>query len=374
MDIDKKTPAYKIICNHCRQSEKIAAPGSVLHPEFVARKFRQKGWIVSRKGNHDICPSCMRPEDVLNTIPPAKLLEFSPTKPCVISSFKELAKAMTPAPTTNPIGTPPPPLMNKVEDKPKAPDVTGTNWKVVEPDETKSFALSPMFELPGEIRRARVVESGWATNYAIRMKVMEKKLTTRKAPLRKSFLKIDEVIREFGEPRPLVANLLSKTKSTPVNALPAPTPAPVAPTQMLNKESAPMNHDPRIPPEMTKEDRRIIFAEIDTHYLDETTGYATDYNDKRIADGLKVPLAWVRTIREENFGPEKSADFEYKTLKTLVENAETTLNNVNNTMARAKIRISELESMQEALIKQIGGVNATIVNVNARIAHLTGKK
>ena len=58
------------------------------------------------------------------------------------------------------------------------------------------------------------------------------------------------------------------------------------------------------PPVMEKEDRRIIFAEIDTNYLDEQKGYAEGWNDARVAKGLNVPLAWVRELRDANFGPE----------------------------------------------------------------------
>lgn len=372
MDIDKKTPAYKIICNHCRRHDKVAAPGNVLPPDFIARKFRQKGWIVSKKGNDDICPKCMMPAPAPAPIPPTKLLELSPTKPRTVSSFKELANVMNNAPipsttTTNPVKTPPPPAVNKVEDKPKAPDVTGTNWKVVEP------ANNPMYELPGEIRRARVVESEWASEYAIRAKIAEGKLTVRKAPLRKSFLRIDEVIREFGEPRPVVASRLSRTESLPVAALPAPTPAP-KPAQTSNEEPVAMNFDPKLPPEMTKEDRRIIFADIDMRYIDESKGYDSGYDDKRIAEGLNVPLAWVRTIREENFGPEKGskvdADAEVAVLKKAIEDAKKVIRDTEDMIEKNKLIMTSIDNAQRILMRQVENVNMAIVKVNVQMMHL----
>lgn len=377
MDIDKKTPAYKIICNHCRRHDKVAAPGNVLPPDFIAKKFRQKGWIVSKKGNDDICPQCMMPAPT--PTPPTKLLELSPTKPRTVSSFKELAKVMTSAPTpsatTNPVKTPPPPVVNKVEDKPKAPDVTGTNWKVVEPvkksDEAELTASDLMHELPGEIRRARVVESLWATSYEIKLKVREGKLTVRRGPLRRSFLKIDEVIREFGEPRPFVADQLSRTKSLPVAALPAPAPKP---DQTSNKEPVAMNFDPKLPPEMTKEDRRIIFADIDMRYIDESKGYDSGYDDKRIAEGLNVPLAWVRTIREENFGPEKgskvNADAEVAVLKKAIEDAKKVLKDTEDMIEKNKQIMMSIDNAQRILMRQVENVNMAIVKVNVQITHL----
>lgn len=84
---------------------------------------------------------------------------------------------------------------------------------------------------------------------------------------------------------------------------------------------APLKADP--PPVMTKEDRRIIFAGIDEHYVDENTGYKPGWNDQKIATDLNVPLAWVRTIREDNFGPEvgDAINQELKKLQMAVENA-----------------------------------------------------
>lgn len=58
------------------------------------------------------------------------------------------------------------------------------------------------------------------------------------------------------------------------------------------------------PRQMTKEDRRLIFAKIDEVYLDESKGYSSGWSDKKVASDLGVPAAWVKTIREENFGSE----------------------------------------------------------------------
>lgn len=58
------------------------------------------------------------------------------------------------------------------------------------------------------------------------------------------------------------------------------------------------------PREMTREDRRLVFAKIDEVYLDEKQGYSTGWSDKKVAQDLGVPQAWVKSIREENFGVE----------------------------------------------------------------------
>jgi len=55
---------------------------------------------------------------------------------------------------------------------------------------------------------------------------------------------------------------------------------------------------------MGREDRRIIFEKLNEVYADEKTGYTDTWTDEKVASHLGVPRAWVRTIREENFGDE----------------------------------------------------------------------
>jgi hypothetical protein len=355
MDVDKKTPAYKIICNHCRQSEKVAAPHNILPPEFVAKKFRQKGWIVSKKGNEDICPKCLMPAPT-KSLPTAALLAFTPPgeKQKSLPSLKDLATVMTPP--TPPVLVTPAPAPNPPEAKP-APKPT----VLAKPEFT-----GPLHAMVGEIRYSDVIKSGWVNLYALTARMKTKELNPRRADQRKTFFKREELVKVFGEPKARAA--LQLPKPTPKVEAPAPIP--------IQTEPAPMNHDPRLPPEMTKEDRRIIFAEIDTHYLDETTGYAANYDDKRIADGLKVPLAWVRTIREENFGPEKSAnvDNEVNVLKKALEEAQKVLKATEDMIAKNKNIMWSIEDAQRTLQKQVETVNAAIVQVNNKLAHLTGKK
>jgi hypothetical protein len=364
MDVDKKTPAYKIICNHCRSFEKIAAPGNLLPINFVIKKFRQKGWIVSKRGNDDICPKCLLPAPVPPMIPATKLLELTPTKPRTISSFKELVTIMPPAS--------PPVLVNKVEDKPKTPDTTGTNWKVVNPvkksDEVEY--TGPIEAMEGEIRYKNVVNSGWV-NAKILMSFMKtNKLKSRKASSRRTFFKREDLVKLFGEPKLSVALKLPRTETAADLVV-------SASIQTSNKETV-MNFDPKLPPEMTKEDRRIIFSEIDTHYLDETRGYASNFDDKRIADALKVPLAWVRTLREENFGPERGPKVdigaEVALLKKTIEDAKNVLKDTENMIEKNKQIMMSIDNAQRVLMRQVENVNLAIAKVNVQLANVEGRK
>lgn len=64
----------------------------------------------------------------------------------------------------------------------------------------------------------------------------------------------------------------------------------------------PLKADP--PPEMSRADRQIVFAKISDHYAGD--GYCAGWTDKRLADDLNVPVAWVRDVRDQFFGAEGS--------------------------------------------------------------------
>lgn len=58
------------------------------------------------------------------------------------------------------------------------------------------------------------------------------------------------------------------------------------------------------PREMSRADKRIIFNKLEEVYGDEHTGYSSGWSDQKVASDLGVAVDWVRTLRDENFGPE----------------------------------------------------------------------
>jgi hypothetical protein len=58
------------------------------------------------------------------------------------------------------------------------------------------------------------------------------------------------------------------------------------------------------PREMSRDDRRLIFAKLNEVYADPKTGYSAHWTDKLVATDLGVPRAWITEIREDMFGPE----------------------------------------------------------------------
>ncbi|MGX1151403.1 hypothetical protein [Bradyrhizobium ottawaense] len=55
---------------------------------------------------------------------------------------------------------------------------------------------------------------------------------------------------------------------------------------------------------MTRDDRRIIFEKLNEVYVNDKVGYGDGWTDEKVAVDLGVPRAWVKLIRDENFGDE----------------------------------------------------------------------
>lgn len=87
-------------------------------------------------------------------------------------------------------------------------------------------------------------------------------------------------------------------------------------TTSISSKVVPLNGSTQAPPAdkpspaiethrpQTRDDRRLIHIQLEQVYLDERQGYSAGWSDKRIAEHLNVPRAWVAKIREENFGPD----------------------------------------------------------------------
>ena len=119
------------------------------------------------------------------------------------------------------------------------------------------------------------------------------------------------------------------------------------------------------PQEMTREDRRLIFAKIDDVYLDENTGYSEGWTDSRVANDLGVPLAWVKNIRSENFGEEQSNAAMAKQLdevKAVLSQAKKLHLDCKDEMRDMSVQIEKastiLKQMNESMAKMQKEVNA----------------
>jgi hypothetical protein len=126
---------------------------------------------------------------------------------------------------------------------------------------------------------------------------------------------------------------------------------------------------------MTKEDRRIIFSEIDSHYLDEKRGYAKDWDDLKVAAGLKVSVEWVRTIREDNFGPEKGngIDDEIEKLRAASIEAQKIIDTMRSVWKEMDATLATYEEKQTELSEEANKISKIIAEAKAAIDAATRK-
>jgi hypothetical protein len=128
------------------------------------------------------------------------------------------------------------------------------------------------------------------------------------------------------------------------------------------------------PREMTREDRRIIFAKLEEVYVDEQTGYSREWHDARVAADLNCPRKWVETIREENFGPqrtEQSAEIAELTKKLDGVTASLSLLTDQNSIHNAALRAmsDDLNTQRAAVDKTWAEVIRTRTELKKIIGH-----
>lgn len=148
------------------------------------------------------------------------------------------------------------------------------------------------------------------------------------------------------------------------------------PSPLVNDGVTKMNDQPAPVPVMTKEDRRIIFSEIDSHYLDEKRGYDKDWDDEKIALGLKVMTEWVRSIREDNFGPEKgdTVDAEIEKLRAANAEAQKIIDTMRAVWKEMDATLATYEERQAELSAEATKINAAIVEAMAAIDAAINRK
>lgn len=121
----------------------------------------------------------------------------------------------------------------------------------------------------------------------------------------------------------------------------------------LKQENAPtvVAEPPR---QMNKEDRRLIWGKIEEVYLDNA--YSSGWNDKKVAEDLGVPLAWVKNIRDENFGPEGLDD----DALAILEQAKKLVKLAQNEASLIDGNIKAMQDARAAIFEQANTLAAAI--------------
>lgn len=122
----------------------------------------------------------------------------------------------------------------------------------------------------------------------------------------KAALPNEVVARKFVQRGWFVGRSPSKDRC-PKHNLPRPRPDKEAP--MSNKQPAvsaapaPIAEPPREP---TRADKRRIIEALDEHYDAGKERYLRAFTDEALAEKLKCPRAWVTSLRDELYGPERN--------------------------------------------------------------------
>ncbi len=145
--------------------------------------------------------------------------------------------------------------------------------------------------------------------------------------------------------------------------------APLSTAQALEAAPGP----PMARGELSRDDRRVVFAKLNEVYIDENTGYSVGWGDRRVANDLGVPVEWVKTVRDANFGPDVSS----AEIKELVDQSKACSADVQKYFfalegIRAGIenltgQIRKLEAEKPALLMQITRIEGHAARLSSHI-------
>jgi hypothetical protein len=117
-------------------------------------------------------------------------------------------------------------------------------------------------------------------------------------------------------------------------------------------------------PEMSRSDRRIIFAKLEEVYQDEEHGYTVGWTDQTVARdlGSHIPVGWVAQVREENFGPAKDN-----------EEVRDMLARVEKSTIEAKAILAEAKKVRaeaSAMVERVNGLSKQCTEIGRALEGL----
>lgn len=111
-----------------------------------------------------------------------------------------------------------------------------------------------------------------------------------------------------------------------------------------------------VPREMDKTDRRLIFARLNEIYGDDM--YLEDWTDLKAATDLDVPVEWVATVREADFGPNTNAALKANAIAA----KEKALSGVGEKIERQLMLIEKKLEQMQALDEKVTKIHNEIAD------------
>lgn len=282
-------------CGACDREQTFNRPhGAPLPVEVIAGKLRDAGWTVKRDGRFVRCATCSGRKDVVNEQGETMINALAC---CVDGCEADLVLPRSSRATPG----------SKIPISIVAQAVQREGWY----EDDRGHPYCPVHAMGGAAMRLLFAhrEGGGA---AI-MKLMKDRGLSKLFP---SDFQFDEAASEkacetareravlfLGEPT--VTRLQADHEAILRKATakrPNPTAVRIAPPPPPATEEADMTKTPALsaaPRTPTREEKRAIMDKLNEVYDD---GYSGSWSDRKVAEGLNVPTAWVVEIRSEFFG------------------------------------------------------------------------
>lgn len=126
-------------------------------------------------------------------------------------------------------------------------------------------------------------------------------------------------------------------------------------------------------PTLTRDNRRIILVKLEEVYVDEKIGYSAGWTDGKVATDLGVPRAWVKSLREVNFGPEgvneeiTAAIKEANTVLTEIRKSQSRMEFLQKTSTDAIAEQKLISEQFRTIARRADKIELTIVDLNSKV-------
>lgn len=175
-----------------------------------------------------------------------------------------------------------------------------------------------------------------------------------------------QVVRKLFQQRNWTVGRTPRHDRCPGCTARVPAPSPEA-EKVVPMVSSTLTVVPAVPRAMEVDDRRIIFAQLNDVYLDGTQGYSAGWSDKRVAEHLNVPRAWVATIREENFGPARDNE-DVRELDASILDMQKRIAEFDATLQTANEHMTVLSKLGHTLKSELGALSLKAEKIRKAVA------
>ncbi|UTC28175.1 hypothetical protein GURKE_01440 [Brevundimonas phage vB_BpoS-Gurke] len=293
-------------CSRCPAKAKIPTPknSGSFAPEMAQRIFRQSGWQMRNNRRKDLCPSCSTEKAARA----AKLKDTPTMKPSAPTLMEERLKQAQSKSVQDKVDKSVTSLKAAAAERPK-PALSVV--PAATPELSKEVRYKQLCAARGRLAGICSMEKRWNKPLTEeQIAVLRRQPTeTHEEHIARLEARRTELQKEHEGKEPVCYAPKSKKAAKPA-AKPAPKtqsvqPAAVATTAETVRD---LYEAPATPRSRSSKESRMIRDALDVHYDEDRERYQGDMSDRKLAEQLNVPAAWVSELRELNgYGPDRNA-------------------------------------------------------------------